>query len=404
MDFTLLEHHGGFCNFFASCILYLDPSDVKACRLVSKLWNKTIMEEVWRSKPGREKLEARLVQRWMTIDPEVKQIGETRCEVKSLYANNKHVFCGQTDGVIAVFTLEGQWVRDLNHPGGNPDLWRIVGGKNILAAVAWGCPNVAVTVWSTSKEMEQLHSLNIVGRQPKVNCLDDKVAILVRKDGGLRSLVVSERGQEGTWEDKTLGSFSSGFFYHGEMAGEGNLIAVAWGRHCYRQAGVNSSPVVAFWEGDKKLPEVILTEDRGCGVAGIVLKESKLVLHLYSGEMRVYLVSLGSGSIRLDLIKKVASSRYLAIDSLFSNKIILACCDSSDGISLFEMKRLLSLSSRDTVSRKLRLPPVFPERVSLNQTQMVWAQSSLANASGPSSLYMRDFWMGKEEPGEADQE
>ena len=88
MNFTLLEHHGGFCNFFASCILYLDPSDVKACRLVSKLWSKTIMEEVWKSKPGREKLEARLVQRWMTIDPEVKQIGETRCDVRSLYANN----------------------------------------------------------------------------------------------------------------------------------------------------------------------------------------------------------------------------------------------------------------------------------------------------------------------------
>ena len=185
------------------------------------------------------------------------------------------------------------------------------------------------------------------------------------------------------------------------MAGEGNLIAVAWGRHCYRQAGVNSLPVVAFWEGDEKLPEVILTEDRGCGVAGIVLKESKLVLHLYSGEMRVYLVSLGSG-IRLDLIKKVTSGLYGGHYSLFSSKIILACCDSSDGINLFEMKRFLSLSSQDTVSRKFPLPPVFPWRVSLNQTQMVWAESSLA--SDPSTLYMRDFWMGKGKPDEADQE
>ena len=190
------------------------------------------MEEVWKSKPGREKLEARLVQRWMTIDPEVKQIGETRCEVRSLYANNKHVFCGQTDGVIAVFTLEGQWVRDLNLPGGNSDLWRIVGGENILAAVAWGCPNVAVTVWSTSKEMEQLHSLNIVDGRPQVTCLDDKVAILVRKNVDLSSLVVLERGQEGTWEDKTLGSFSSGIddWEQSKMAGEGNLMAVAFSR------------------------------------------------------------------------------------------------------------------------------------------------------------------------------
>ena len=105
MDFSLLDYHDGFCDFFTSCLLYLNPSDLKACRLVCVLWNKIIRERVWGSKAVRASLNLRLVQRWMKTDPEVRKIGTTRGVVKSLFANNKHIFCGQNDGVIGVFTF-----------------------------------------------------------------------------------------------------------------------------------------------------------------------------------------------------------------------------------------------------------------------------------------------------------
>ena len=59
--------------------------------------------------------------------------------MKSLYANNKHKVCGQKDGAIRVFALNGEWVRNLNY-NGDCDLWSDVGGENILAAVTMVLP------------------------------------------------------------------------------------------------------------------------------------------------------------------------------------------------------------------------------------------------------------------------
>ena len=50
-------------NFFVSCLLYLSPEDLKACRLVNKTWNKVIKEGVWGNKRVRKKLEEELVWR-----------------------------------------------------------------------------------------------------------------------------------------------------------------------------------------------------------------------------------------------------------------------------------------------------------------------------------------------------
>ena len=43
--------------FFVSCLLYLSPEDLKACRLVNKTWDKVIKERVWGSKRARKSLE-----------------------------------------------------------------------------------------------------------------------------------------------------------------------------------------------------------------------------------------------------------------------------------------------------------------------------------------------------------
>ena len=219
------------------------------------------------------------------------------------------------------------------------------------------------------------------------------------KYDGLRSLVVTEKNEEGTWEDKTWGSIPKEddylLFNVPLMAGEGDLVAVAWGRH--RQTGEDHeiSTVVAFWQGGQRLADVILPEG-GQGVAGIVLEESKLVLDHCTREMRVYQVSLtGSAGIRLDLIKRIkaGSSALINSNNFFSNnKTIFGRTMVGRGVFLFETKKLPDLVIGFKV---LQLPKFLNACISFNYSQIVFVQNRAG--AGPGTLYVKDFWMGNQD-------
>ena len=84
----------------------------------------------------------------------------------SLFCNDKHIFSGQPNGVVRVYSISsGQLKRELlprDSPMG-PHGWNempsedtlVAGGKTVVAAVTWGR---FVTVWSSEGEMEQLAS------------------------------------------------------------------------------------------------------------------------------------------------------------------------------------------------------------------------------------------------------
>ena len=48
-------------KFVVDCFLLLSPEKIKSCRLVSRQWDEIIMKEVWGNTRGREKLEAKMV-------------------------------------------------------------------------------------------------------------------------------------------------------------------------------------------------------------------------------------------------------------------------------------------------------------------------------------------------------
>ena len=59
MDFVsklLAIGQGWGQNFFVSCLLFLSPEDLKACRLVNKTWAELIKEGVWGNKRARKTL------------------------------------------------------------------------------------------------------------------------------------------------------------------------------------------------------------------------------------------------------------------------------------------------------------------------------------------------------------
>ena len=126
MDYTSQLLAIGEGDFFVSCLLHLPPEDLKACRLVNKTWNDLIKERVWGSKRARKRLEEKLQKRWNTTNPQTLKLGnlqeEDLLEVKAIFCNNTHVFCGKDySGKVKVFSLtDGRWIRDLE--SGEEDL------------------------------------------------------------------------------------------------------------------------------------------------------------------------------------------------------------------------------------------------------------------------------------------
>ena len=101
---ALLAIGEGGVDFFASCLLHLDPHELKTCRLVNRAWDEFIRKEVWGSKVKRLQLKEKLLQRWKDVDPAAKELGPVRMmldpdsdlvnkEVASIFCNNSHVFC-----------------------------------------------------------------------------------------------------------------------------------------------------------------------------------------------------------------------------------------------------------------------------------------------------------------------
>ena len=107
----------GGINFFASCLLYLDPNELKMCRLVNRAWDEFIRKEVWGSKKRRLLLKEKLVERWRNSDPAAEEFGHVTMEwdpylhpiemgiVDSIFCNDSHVFCGLQSGKVGVYCL-----------------------------------------------------------------------------------------------------------------------------------------------------------------------------------------------------------------------------------------------------------------------------------------------------------
>ena len=86
----LLGHIDGR-NCFKSALFRLTANELKACRLVSWEWNRFIMDELWGTKGGREKLRKKLVEEgWRDREARMVRIGKAKDEVESIFCNRAH--------------------------------------------------------------------------------------------------------------------------------------------------------------------------------------------------------------------------------------------------------------------------------------------------------------------------
>ena len=321
---ALLRISEGGVNFFASCLLYLDPNELKVCRLVNRAWDKFIRKEVWGSKVKRLLLKERLLQRWKNVDPAAEEFGPVRMMVDpdqvnkgvdSIFCNNSHVFCGLPCGKVSVYSLTtGNWVRDLV-PGGvdeDEDNETKMKGSDLVVA-AFILEDTKVTVWSSTKEMEQLFSLD-VNNYPcsdvscehsgdeqvvdEIEVVGDKVVLLRWAVPNITSLIVIMRSDQNEWESKILACIKGNNFTH--LAAEEDWIAVAVGRR--------PNPTVKLWQSNNFRQDISLPECHAFNFAKIALKKPFMVI-CCGGLMtpsRVQVYQLASDNLMGD-IRPVAS-------------------------------------------------------------------------------------------------
>ena len=178
-----------------------------------------MIKEMWKTPGMRKKLEKKLVRRWKTENPTVVELGQTREEVSSIFCNDRHVFCGQHNGSVGVYQLDGQWVRDLTPTERMEGQLFMAGSDGVLAA--WSTGGDVLTVWATKGQMEELHSFQAIKclskvdsdhgvhlRITEVKVIDQsKIALLVTQLVDQKASLVFLKRVEQVWEEKIVASF-----------------------------------------------------------------------------------------------------------------------------------------------------------------------------------------------------
>ena len=406
---ALLAIGDGGVEFFASCLLHLDPGELKSCRLVNSAWDEFIRKEVWGRRRRRLLLKEKLVERWKNIDPATEEFGHVRMtlgpdlaadgvrKVDSIFCNNSHVFCGLPCGKVGVFCLTtGEWVRDLM-PGKIKLIrgyypTKVAGSDIVVAAVMW---NAIVVVWSSKKEMERLFCLDVInkpcfdvscehfedGEVEEVKVVGDKVVVLLQEGWHWKtSLVVIHKGGQNVWESKTLACIQG--YVYALLATEENWIAVA-GRARTRSNTVE----IKLWEGENFRQDICVHDYQSAHFWDIALKLPFIVVSC--GDMRedscVKVYQLASDNLMED-IKPVATliktiqlggkAQQLIFNELFFGFVLHPGEDDTQAVVLIEKKALLdaSIPSDKTAKRQILLHKNgSPYTVGINTTGLVFA-------------------------------
>ena len=333
--------------------------------------------------------------------PKVDILGEPVAEVLdrgmqkvfSMTATDNHVFCGfYHHGQVAVYSLtDGLLVKELA-PGlvrTNQDVFTELGGADgIIAAVSWS--NV-VTVWSSRPdEMEQLHCFDALDFQSPP-CQEGnqiwayqirvvkkhKVAVLV-EHGPKCSLVVLEE-VDSTWVNKTMACLPLVNHVFAFASCDSHSLALV----------DLSSKRLTLWDGDNRLPEVLLPGCDGLGLMTISMEFPHIVASFNNENTRAALIKVFKmGDSEPSLVKTVC----------FENCTFRAMppIENKHFIGFFTRAQLIVVdkkffSPQVTTSRRSNLE-IGSYRAAINATSIFIARPE--NEQGTEFLLEKnDFWM-----------
>ena len=400
-------------DFFVSCLLFLSPEDLKACRLVNKTWNDLIKERVWGKKRARKRLEEKLLIRWKTINPDTVQLGTVPLGVLIIFCNNNHVFCGVQGGKVKVYNLtDGQWVRDLESGEEDLGVVRICGGESIVAA--WLGLGV-VTVWSSKEEMGRLHSFDVHnhdgledGWVGDIKVTGNKAVLLLRDDtSSTNQLVVLQEGEH-NWENKILEPFSMPLW--GKLAAEGDWLAVA--------GGDESGPdvfKVKLWKEDLFRQDIELPGVSAGDARDVVLDSPFLVVGGTTGSSWfgegeetgwIKVFQLAADNLMEDLNTAASLAKTVQFPGFFVTKLLctqlvwgcmmVAQDHLESSLDLSEKTAFLDAATppEQTQRNRIHLRTRYYNLVDMNTTSLVFIQRAIGQENQLQDyVCKKDFWM-----------
>jgi len=302
----LLLCDGGGCKFLDQVFLYLQPADLKASRLVCWAWHDHIVERLWKTEWGKRRLRWKAVNRWVHPPGPIRnveaELGKTRSQVRSLHCDNKHVFCGQENQVVAVHSVDNgryeevldeqnvlfRWVRDL--PVGQaaaphclPTVTGVLvdGDTSVVAAVV--IKDRVTAIWSKDGSMQQLHQGCHAGSgiMYDIKVADGRV-VTMAQDGTVVVLVAGE----GRWEVKWV--FQDEDFFASILHCNGDWVA----RGKSRRSKIFGD-CISLWHGGEKKKDISvddLVDTAGrpvkgfCHLADLLLHPPYIILSLWKSK------------------------------------------------------------------------------------------------------------------------
>jgi len=358
----------------------------------------------------------KLLNRWKTGDPMTVRLTELREEVRRIYCDDAHVFCGQGLNKVMVYDLaSGQLARELVPSHLRPDytITEVVGGKGIVAALMMNDDmGKRLTLWSSQGEMDQLQFFDFNGFCcPNDSCRvlarcgicilrvvgRNKVAILAHDRRDKASLVILEKG-DSTWETKTLGCFTLEFVARWvPLASDGDWLAVL----------DNADNQVKLWQGSENgqdVQDIVLPGLRSFeDVVSVFLELPHLIIGVVqkgvfdrTSWIKVYKMEGTVPCLVKSIRLNVGKYSYRDLEPI-SNQFCLGFMEHLKGdtiVHTFVKKELFAaeLSPDETERREIT---VEGQQVSMNTTCFVSGVKWLEESESPLQHDMRkkDFWM-----------
>ena len=369
---------------------------------------------MWKSPGMRKKLETKLVNRWSTENPTVVELGQTREVVTSMFCNDQHVFCAALWGIVGVYQLDGQWVRDLTPTERGPMYVNLAGGEGVLAA--WSDFGVW-SVWGI-KGLEEELDTGFTGfnfdddDDPDAHSListvqvidQSKIALLVvhdMEDHNKVSLVFLKRGEQ-VWEEKIVACFPSFACW---LASDGHWVALT------NQATANNDVTkVTLWKEENTGQDIDLPGCSGSVVRSNVMMELPFLALILidrvnmTTSVKVYRMAEDKQMKDLNsaasLVKSISFSNCRPMITTLSNRHFLGFVQAEaevgvEGRLLHFVEKSNLFSDSSAIGRiQIHMPATsLSHQVALNTTTLVFHRREGDDQGLHSVLAKKDFWM-----------
>ena len=405
-------------KFVADCFLLLSPEEIKSCRLVCRQWDRFIMKEVWGNARGKKELEAKLVNRWKTVDPTQVEIGQPLHQFVTHFAcDDRFAFCGLNNGNVRVYKLDGGDLvtelapsRGLNWGHSNTVL---AASDGILASIAW---DASLTVWQiNTASAEPVYSLNATDfRCTDASCdhqgqnvvtslhvVDgSKIIILIKTNSWkLVSPLVITRKDGNTWQNKKLAciNLEAPLYRNTTFSSDGDWLSL----FLYKSAQVTQK--VTLWKGDKEGQDIAIPGQNYDDILSLKFPSLVFLAHPMSTSdsalINVYKLTNEKGELAPDaaLVKSIDLGRGIFPHGHISNKFFLgvkgSASDNRTVLNLLEKKQLLDPSFLPEEIERRRLE-VSSWNTKINTTSLVsLKRGKEEHDRGANFLVVGDFWM-----------